>query len=375
MMKDAATLSILRAFTWSLSFLIASAVYAGPGHDHGDEAPILGSSNAPKRQPTGEVFLPKPAQRQLSIRTVEVQMEKLSKVVELNGKVAIDPQTGGILQTVFGGRFLPSEKGVPQLGQQVSKGQVLGYIHSHQAPLERSAQQAQIAELQSKLTLAEGRLSRIQQLADTLPKRDLEAATGEVSSLRGQVTALSGGINSREALLSPAAGVIASSAAVAGKIFNEGDVLFEVINPSVVRVEASWFDSTSVPRFSAASVSTNNQVLRLSYLGAASSLQGQSLTLAFESRQAKGVQFATGQLLKVYAEQAEKTDGIAVPSASVVKNPSNQTIVWVKKDPETFEPKVVLTEPLNGTHLLVKNGLSAGDRVVVQGATLINQVR
>ncbi|HVL10198.1 MAG TPA: efflux RND transporter periplasmic adaptor subunit, partial [Burkholderiaceae bacterium] len=49
---------------------------AGPGHDHGD-APPAANSNGPKRQPDGSVFLPKPAQRQLAVRTLPVQAGEL----------------------------------------------------------------------------------------------------------------------------------------------------------------------------------------------------------------------------------------------------------------------------------------------------------
>ncbi|MDH4394794.1 MAG: efflux RND transporter periplasmic adaptor subunit [Limnobacter sp.] len=350
-------------------------VWAGPGHDHGDDAPAAATGDAPKRQATGEVFLPKPAQRQLSIRTEEVNIQPLAKVLELNGKVALDPQTGGMVQTTMGGHFVPVEAGVPQLGQKVQKGQVLGYVHKHQSPLEQSAQQAQVAQLKSQLTLAERRFERIQKLADTLPKKELDSAQSEVQSLRAQVSALSGGISSREALRSPSTGLIASSSAISGKVFAEGDMIFEVVNPKVVRVEASWFEPGAVPQFSSASIQAGNSTVRLKYLGASSSVKDQSLTLAFEARELSDASFPTGQLLKVYAEQAQKVDGIAIPSASVVKNSSNQTIVWVKKEPEVFEPKVVLTEPLSGAQVLVRTGLTGNERVVTQGATLINQVR
>lgn len=356
-----------------------SAVWAGPGHDHGDEAPAAVAGDGPKRQATGEVFLPKPAQRQLGIRTQVVEVQSLAKVVELNGKVALDPQTGGLVQTTMGGHFLPADTGVPQLGQKVQKGQVLGYVHRHQNPLEQSTQQAQVAQLQSQLTLAARRLERVRKLADTLPKKELESAEAEVTSLKAQVSALSVGINSREALRSPSTGVIASSAAISGKVFAEGDLIFEVVNPKVLRVEAAWFEANGAPQFSAASVQAYGaagiSTVRLKYLGASSSVKDQALTLAFEARDLTDVSLPTGQLSKVYAELAQKIDGIAIPSTSVVKNSSNQTIVWVKKEPETFEPKVVLTEPLNGAQVLVRSGLAGNERVVVQGATLINQVR
>lgn len=364
-----------------ISLLQPQAVLAGPGHDHADEAPALAMGEAPKRQATGEVFLPKPAQRQLSIRTEQVLVQSLAKVIELNGKVALDPQTGGMVQTTMGGHFVPVDAGVPQLGQKVQKGQVLGYVHKHQSALEQSAQQAQVAQLKSQLSLAERRLERIQKLADTLPKKELDSAQAEVQSLKAQVSVLSEGITSREALKAPSTGLIASSAAISGKVFAEGDVVFEVVSPKVVRVEARWFEPGAVPQFSSAIIQNGNSTVRLKYLGASSSLKDQSLTLAFEARDVPDISLPTGQLLKVYAELARKVDGIAIPSASVVKNSSNQTIVWVKREPEVFEPRPVLTEPLNGVQVLIRSGLSGltgltgNERVVTQGATLINQIR
>lgn len=378
-LKGSLTISVL--ISLSIPLLQPLTVLAGPGHDHGDEAPAAATGDAPKRQATGEVFLPKPAQRQLSIRTEQVSVQSLAKVIELNGKVALDPQTGGMVQTTMGGHFVPVDAGVPQLGQKVQKGQVLGYVHKHQSALEQSAQQAQVAQLKSQLTLAERRLERIQKLADTLPKKELDSAQAEVQSLRAQVSALSEGITSREALKAPSTGLIASSAAISGKVFAEGDVVFEVVNPKVVRVEANWFEPGAVPQFSSASVQAGNATVRLKYLGASSSVKDQSLTLAFEARDVPNVSLPTGQLLKVYAELEQKVDGIAIPSAAVVKNSSNQTTVWVKREPEVFEPKPVLIEPLNGTQVLIRSdlsglaGLTGNERVVVQGATLINQVR
>ena len=66
-MKPRLLLSVL-----CLSFLFSSTlVLAGDGHDHGDASPAA-SGNGPKRQPDGSVFLPKPAQRQIGVRTLLV---------------------------------------------------------------------------------------------------------------------------------------------------------------------------------------------------------------------------------------------------------------------------------------------------------------
>lgn len=356
------------------AMLLPLTSWAGPGHDHSEEAPAV-AGDGPRRMPTGEVFLPKPAQRQLAVRTMPALLEQHAKVIELNGKVVLDPQTGGVVQTTTGGRFEAAAGGVPQLGKTVKQGELLGYVVASQAPLERSGQQAQLAQLKAQLALAQSRLKRVQQLQDTIPKKEIDAAASEVQSLKGQVAALAGGIGAKEALRAPTSGVIASSNAVSGKVFEAGELLFEVINPGVVRIDASWFDGGTPPEFSGAKVVANEQPIALNYLGAAGAVREQSRTLAFENRELGDVQFATGQLLKVYAEQAEKVEGIAVASSALVKNAANQTAVWVKVAPETFEPRVITFEPLDGQRVLVSSGLKPFDRVVVQGASLINQVR
>ncbi|HAV73608.1 MULTISPECIES: efflux RND transporter periplasmic adaptor subunit [unclassified Limnobacter] len=370
MLKKQFVLSVL-AFSLSAPL----SVYAGPGHDHGDEAPVASTGDGPKRLATGEVFLPKPAQRQLDLRTQVVQVKPQAKVIEMNGQVALDPQSGGVVQTSLGGFFVPSSAGVPQLGEPVKKGQVLGFIQTPQAPLEKSAQLAQLSQLKSELALAKQRLERLTLLADTVPKKEIQATQAQVQSLGEQVSALSGGIGSREELRSLSNGVVASTAAIAGKVFSEGDVLFEIVNPKVVRIEATWFEPNAVPQFSSAQIPAGEKTLKLNYVGAASSVKNQSLSLVFEARDVESIRFPTGQLLKVYGELVDQIDGIAIPSAAVVKNAANQTIVWVKKEPELFEPKVVLTEPLNGVEVLVRSGLTGDERVVIQGSTLINQVR
>ena len=87
--------------------------------------------------------------------------------------------------------------------------------------------------------------------------------------------------------------------------------------------------------------------------------------------------FIAGALepLRVFVQTKQKVKGIAVPVASLMKNPANQTVVWVKTAPERFEPRSITTEALDGVNVAVTSGLKAGDRIATQGATLINQVR
>jgi membrane fusion protein, heavy metal efflux system len=64
-----------------------------------------------------------------------------------------------------------------------------------------------------------------------------------------------------------------------------------------------------------------------------------------------------------------------LPATAVVRNPSNEPIVWIKSGPERFIPQQVQFRYLDSRTVVVTQGLSADNRVVVQGAPLIAQIR
>ena len=362
----------------SLGLFIALAVIApaqaGPGHDHGD-APAAPSANGPQRQPDGSVFLPKPAQRQLGVRTVVTGAAELPRTVELAARVLMDPNAGGKVQALNAGRIEPGPRGLPNPGQAVRKGAVLAYVVSSAAPIERSNQAAQLAELRAAQALAGKRLARLQELADTVPRKDIEAVESEAASLAARVAAVGAGLSSREALLAPVSGVIASAHVVAGQVVDARELIFEIVDPSRLRIEALAFDTAIASNIGSATLAIGNQRVPLTFIGASRSLRELALPLAFRAQGAGLDQLAVGQPVRVFVQTRDKVKGISVPVASLMKNPANQTVVWVKTAPERFEPRTVTTEPLDGVNAAVTSGMQAGDRVATQGATLINQVR
>ena len=84
---------------------------------------------------------------------------------------------------------------------------------------------------------------------------------------------------------------------------------------------------------------------------------------------------AVGQPVSVFVQTRSKVKGVSVPTASLMKNPANQAIVWVKTGAERFEPRTVSVEPLDGVNVAVISGLKPGERIVTIGATLVNQIR
>ncbi len=348
--------------------------HAGEGHEHGP-APAMANANGPQRMADGSVFLPKPAQHQLNVRTLVVETAELPRGFELNGKVLMDPNAGGKVQPINAGRIEPGPNGLPNAGQAVQKGQVLAYVVPAVAPLERSSQSAQLAEFRAAKALAEKRLARLRELSDTVPRKEVEAAESDLLSLTERISAISGGLSSKEALVAPVSGIIASANVVAGQVVDTRELIFEIVDPKRLRIEALAFDGALVNNIGGATLAVGEQRTPLIFIGAALSLREQALPLNFQVQSPELHSLAVGQPVKVHVQSKQKTLGIAVPQSALMKNAANQNVVWVKSAPEQFEPRTVTFVPLDGVRVTVISGLKSGDRVAIQGATLINQVR
>lgn len=353
----------------------AGPAQAGPGHDHGDAPPPV-SAQGPQRLPDGAVFLPKPAQRQMGVRTVEARTRQLPRALELNGQVLMDPNAGGKVQPMNAGRLEPGPRGIPGVGQAVRKGEVLAYVQSSAGSLERAGQQAQLAELRAAQDLARKRLARLRELADTVPRKDIEALESELAGLDGRVRAVGTGLAAREALVAPVSGVIASAQAVAGQVVDARELVFEVVDPRRLRIEALAYDATVAQDIAGAHVPLpDGGQIPLTLIGAARSLRAQALPISFQARGDHLAALAVGQPVRVVVQTRSQVSGIPVPAAALMKNPSNQNVVWVKTAAERFEPRVVMVQPLDGSQVSIASGLKDGEHVVTQGAGLVNQVR
>ena len=358
-----------------VAFGAAGIAHAGPGHDHGEASGAPAAGNGPRRLPDGTVFLPKPAQRQIGLRTAMAEEGRHPRVHELAGKVVMDPNAGGKVQPTLAGRIEPGPRGLPNPGQRVAKGEVLAYVAPSIGSIERSNQSAQLSELKASAALAQKRLARLRSLSDTVPRKEIEAAESEVASLGERAAAVSAGLVVRQSLVAPVAGVVASANVVAGQVVEARELVFEIVDPTRLRVEALTYDQELAASISAASLAVGDVRVPLRPLGSARALREQALPLSFLAQGGALEKLALGQPVRVFAQSAQALVAIKLPSASLVKNPANQTVVWVKSAPEMFAPRTVTIEPLDGLEVAVTSGLAAGDRVVVRAATLLNQIR
>lgn len=353
----------------------------GPNGEHLDSPASTGGASGLSRLPDGSVNVPMAAQRRMAVRTKFSKAEDAAASVELLGRVVNDPNAGGLVQPMSSGRIEAGPDGLPTIGQPVRKGQVLGYVRYNADPYARANQQAQLAQLRSNLTLATQRVARLESLADTVPRKEIEAARAEQASLQAATRSVGAGLDGREPLLAPVTGIIAQASAISGQVVDARDVLFQIVDPTRLQVEATTADPALAAQIEGASLAGVEQAgLRL--IGAAASLRDGLIPLSFhvalaqaDGGAATALPLAVGQPVTVVARLKQRSRGVVLPREAVVRNAANEPIVWIKSGAERYLPQPVQAQSLDARNVVVVQGLGDDNRVVVQGAALIAQIR
>ena len=356
-----------------------NSAYAHGDDDHSQEAnttaATIVTTEAPQRLADGSLFVPKAVQRRLGLRTVQVRSSTLSASVELNGTVLADPATGGIIQAPFMGAVQPGPKGMPIAGRKVIKGDILVYLRPVSSAIDRGNQQAQRAELDALITIAQQKLTRYEQIANTIPRQDIDTVRIEYAALQKRRNSVAASIDEVLPLRAPASGVLSSTKSIlAGQIVDARETLFEVIDPKRLVVEALAYDPAISSILQSASALAGESTVPLQFTGSGYQLREQALPLLFRVLPS-ATSLAVGQRLNVIVRTSNGIRGIALPRQALVKGNAGELTVWVHTDAERFVVRRIRIQPLDAQSVAVVDGLHESDRVVTEGASLLSQVR
>ncbi len=362
-----------------LAILVALVVPAARAHEGDDHAALArtppGERDLAKRLADGSLFVPKPTQRLLAVRTDITASAVHHRTIELPGRIIPDPNASGYVQASAGGRLSAPEAGFPRLGTRVNKGDVLAYVTPPVQTVDVSDMRQRQGELDQQISLVERRIIRFEPLAHNgvVTQVQLDEARIELQGLKDRRSALDRIRAEPEALAAPVSGVIAEINAVAGQMAQPSALLFQIMEPARLWVEALSFDTLTGDQTAIAKTSTG-RVLPLGYQGAGFADRNQAVPVHFRiDGNTSGLR--AGQFVTVLSATQEQKEGIAVPRASVVRSQNGQDLVFEHSSAERFEPRSVRVEPLDGDRVLVVSGLKPGVRIVTQGAELLDQVR
>jgi len=346
------------------------------GHDQAaPAAPTRPVRDLAQRLPDGGVFVPKSTQRILALRTVMTESGAHPRAIELPGRIIPDPNASGFVQASVGGRLSAPPGGFPRLGTPVKKGDVLAYVEPPLQAIDLSDMRQRQGELDQQISIVERRLARYETLVPSgaVARTQLEDTKLELQGLKDRRGSLDRARREPEALTAPVDGVIAEGTPVAGQIAQSNAVIFHIVDPNRLWVEARSFEPLTGVRSASANVGTD-RIVTLAYQGSGFADRNQSIPVQF-AIQGDLSGLRAGQFVTVLATTNEEKVGLAVPRASLVRNANGQEVVYEHVAAERFEQRPVRVEALDGDRVLIATGLAGGRRLVVQGAELLDQVR
>ena len=369
----------------TLTLLLGTAALAHEGHADGagEAAPVQGAAlTAPaasgveraRRLPDGAVFVPKSMQRLLALRTGLTGIADHHRTVELPGRVIADPNASGVVQSSVGGRLAPPSGGFPNLGARVRKGDVLATVTPPVQAVDLSDMRQTQGDLDQQIAITGRKVARYERLAATgaVAQTALEDARAELTGLKDRRAALDTIRRAPEELVAPVDGVVAERSAVAGQMAAPGTMVFRIVDPEKLYVEALSFVALE-PGAAATARLPDGRNLTLASRGAGLADRNQAVPVQFAiTGSIEGVRL--GQFVTVLAPTGETVAGLAVPRSGVVRTESG-AVVYEHVSAERYEPRAVRVEPLDAERVIVAGGVGAGRRIVVQGAELLDQVR
>jgi membrane fusion protein, heavy metal efflux system len=356
-----------------LAFVMAATTAANADSPPA-KASGLAAVDLAQRFPDGDVFVPKATQRILGVRTMMAKTEEHRRAVALPGRVIPDPSASGAVQTSATGRLSPPPGGFPRLGQRIKSGDVLALVQPAISSADITTQQQQARELEQQITLVQRRLERLRPIANVVARSQIEDAELELRGLSSRKANLERAQRREpELLTAPIDGVIASASATPGQVVEVNAVIFQIVDPERLWIEALTFDALAGAKSGTARLN-DGRSLKLDYQGTGFAERSQAIPIHFAVNEStRGLRM--GQLLTVLAEIEETKTGIAVPRTAVIRAGNGQMIVYEHATAERFVPREVRVEPLDGERVLVISGLEASKRIVTQGVELLNQIR
>ena len=251
------------------------------------------------------------------------------------------------------------------------------------APLATLAS-VEVSDAQADLRIAEQEWRRVSALGrEAVAGRRITEAKVAVDRARAKARAYglpgtaSGAVNGQFTLTAPHAGRITEDDFVVGQRIEPGKPLFRLVDESIVWVDAKLPPGTA-PRIEAGSLATvviggeriAGKVLRSAHR---TSDATRSATIRLEVPN-QADRLHGGDFVEVYFNATAATDAdnasanqLAVPTDALVQL-EGETVVFRRNAAGALEPVPVRTGDAIGDRTVIREGLKAGDTVVVAGA-------
>jgi RND family efflux transporter MFP subunit len=272
-----------------------------------------------------------------------------------------------------------------QLGAQVEAGAALIALDDDLARLELQRARAAVAEADARLADARRRVRVAERLSqrNTIPQNELDSRRAAVREAEAAVQRLQAEAASartrldRHRVTAPFAGTVTAREAEAGEWVEPGDTLVELVATDDLYVDLQ------VPQAHFPNVQTGPP-MTLSFealpdrdvdgvvavIVPVSDATARTFTLRVLPQAGSPLPLTPGMSARATLRLATGDEDVTVPRGAVIRYPDGRTTVWIVAEeddgPVARERRVSLGRSFDGV-VQVRDGLSAGTRVVVRG--------
>ncbi len=341
--------------------------------------PVYASrANLPEAEPAadeGIAFLKEQQWQTPGFRTAFAEAGSLPAGIEAPGEVV--PAAGRYAEVNAPVAGLVDAEGAsvaPAPGQIVEKGQVLAVLRP---ALGESG--SAVAAARAELRGAEQDYARAKRLleVEAVPERRVEEARIRLDAARETLSSLAGGgvvaADGRISLRAPIAGVVAHRELAPGSRVAAGDLLFAIVDPSLVwlrahvpaaaaeRVRADAGASFTLEGGGASGETTHTVAV-----GSMVDPTTRSIPVLYEIDNPDHT-IKVGAHARVVVRTGEVDQGVIIPESALVEE-DGRPIAYVQRGGERFERRELVLGPRAAGQALVRGGVAPGERVVTGAA-------
>jgi cobalt-zinc-cadmium efflux system membrane fusion protein len=373
----------------ALMIVVATAfLYKGVNHDEPESTPQ-------PAQTTGIVPFRMEQQWLVRLKLAQAEQSELPSQIYSVGRVIASPLNRALVSPPVGG--LIENRPLPRLGQRVKRGEVLATLA--QVPTAAEAAQIHIEnsrvdaerrrlgqveiEMRARLSAATAEAERAKRLVEqkAYSQRQLETAEADrkateanLAAVQEQLKALqTAPLGAKYEVVAPLSGTVVDVKKAAGEEVHSGEAILEIVSLDIVWVEAPIFekDLGRITKdvdaaFSTAAFPDEDFRGRLVNVGAVIDEQTRAAKAVFEVNNSAG-KLRLGMQANLRLGTGEKRAVLLVPKEAVLDN-EGKKVVYVLRTGEEFERRDVVIGDEYGDKLAIISGVTAGERVVTQGA-------
>ncbi|GHE73589.1 hypothetical protein GCM10019059_36420 [Camelimonas fluminis] len=259
----------------------------------------------------------------------------------------------------------------------VVRGQLLATVEPTINAADATTITATIAEIEQQIATTSLRLQRLTTLASraAAPEAQVRDLETELLALRKRLDQVRGQAAKGEEIVAPSDGVIASVGVPAGGGVEPNQVIFQIVDPGVMWVEARDFSGLSINDIRSATLGPSAAgSVALRPVAASPKLISGAGVISFEAS-AGSSGLKAGQLVTVIAGLHSDIKGVGVPAKAITRNASGLPVVYEHSAPEHFTMRVLTGDYVSDQTFVAQRGLNDGARIITTPAHLINQIR